>query len=321
MLSFPPGLRLSLRDLTLRREESTLVRSPWVTQFDELLSLAHEDLFLASPYITRSTTSWISDRLSRLATIQTLRITCLTNIRADSVLSGSLELGGLAEFGRRAVHFRLLHMPSLHAKVYVADRRCAIVTSGNLTDGGLKDNCEYGVALRNPTTIAKLRADLEGYARLAADVSIDEATRLANDLSELRRLYRSSERRVLKQAGAVFRKRLQQAQERVWQLRARGKSNQAIFSATIEYLLSKGPLSTLELHPLIQQLHPDICDDSIDRVIEGVNFGKRWKHHVRSAQQYLKRNRRITFDGTRWRLTSEKARGLPDENQGIDRPT
>jgi phage terminase Nu1 subunit (DNA packaging protein) len=113
----------------------------------------------------------------------------------------------------------------------------------------------------------------------------------------------------MKEAGAAFRKRLQQAQDRVWQLRARRKSNQAIFSATIEYLLSKGPLSTVELHPLIQRLHPDICDDSIDRVIGNVNFGKRWKHHVRSAQQYLKRNHRIFFDGARWHLSEGKEGG------------
>jgi hypothetical protein len=57
------------------------------------------------------------------------------------------------------------------------------------------------------------------------------------------------------------------------------------------------------LHPLIQQLHPDICDDSIDRVIDGVHFGKRWKHHVRSAQSHLKADGKIRTDGERWHIT------------------
>lgn len=61
----------------------------------------------------------------------------------------------------------------------------------------------------------------------------------------------------------------------------------------------------MELHPLIQRLQPDLCDDSIDRVIEGVHFGKKWKHHVRSAQQFLKRQGRIRYDGARWHLVGE----------------
>mgnify|MGYP001617338381 CR=1 FL=1 len=70
------------------------------------------------------------------------------------------------------------------------------------------------------------------------------------------------------------------------------------------YLLQKhGPLTTTQLHPLIQNLHPDLCDDGIDRVIDGVHFGKRWKHMVRNAQQYLKRSGQIRFDGRCWSLS------------------
>ena len=63
-------------------------------------------------------------------------------------------------------------------------------------------------------------------------------------------------------------------------------------------------MRTEELHPLVQLLHPDLCDDSVDRVIDGEHFGKKWKHYVRNAQQYLKRNGEIQFDGSRWHLVS-----------------
>ena len=42
---------------------------------------------------------------------------------------------------------------------------------------------------------------------------------------------------------------------------------------------------------------------SIDRVIDGVHFGKRWKHYVRNAQQFLKRTGRVYYDGDRWHMT------------------
>jgi len=50
----------------------------------------------------------------------------------------------------------------------------------------------------------------------------------------------------------------------------------------------------------VQQIHPDLCDDTIDRVIDAVHFGKKWKHYVRNAQQALKRKGLIDFDGQRW---------------------
>jgi hypothetical protein len=37
-------------------------------------------------------------------------------------------------------------------------------------------------------------------------------------------------------------------------------------------------------------------------VIDGQRFGKRWKHDVRNAQQYLKRQGIIVFDGRKWQL-------------------
>ncbi|MEK7270344.1 MAG: hypothetical protein AAB215_05290 [Planctomycetota bacterium] len=50
----------------------------------------------------------------------------------------------------------------------------------------------------------------------------------------------------------------------------------------------------------IQNIHPDICDDSIDRVIDGQHFGKKWKHFVRSAQQHLKQRGEIRLQNGRW---------------------
>jgi len=41
----------------------------------------------------------------------------------------------------------------------------------------------------------------------------------------------------------------------------------------------------------------------VDRIIGDVHFGKKWKHYVRNAQQYLKRHGEIEFDGERWHLT------------------
>lgn len=282
-----------------------LLRSPWDSQLAALLATSEASLLFASPFITRSAANWLGEQLTRVRSSATFQILCLTNFRVESVLSGSLELEGLVDLGRAFQRLKVIHLPALHAKVFIADCKCAIVTSGNLTHGGLKHNCEYGIAIKSPMLVQEIRHDFEGYAGLGAQLQLDEIDSLTQELAGLRAEYQFHERKALKTVGKAFRNRLHKVEDRVLSIRARGNSNHAIFCNTIRYLLSKGPLSTTELHPLIQQIHPDLCDDGIDRIINGVHFGKKWKHLVRNAQQALKRSGQISYDGTRWRLTDE----------------
>ncbi len=82
------------------------------------------------------------------------------------------------------------------------------------------------------------------------------------------------------------------------------KSRQAeLRDAVVTVLRTHGPLTTEDLHPQVQRMLPQICDDSEDRIIEGKSFGKKWKHWVRSAQQALKREGSIQLrDDGRWEL-------------------
>jgi len=138
---------------------------------------------------------------------------------------------------------------------------------------------------------------------LGAKVSVEDVGELSSEMEELRALYKRAEKSIREQARHAFQEKLRLTHVRLLRHRAKGKTTHAIFSDTIKFLLSKGPLRTEELHPLIQLIHPDLCDDSVDRVIGEVHFGKKWKHYVRTAQQHLKRRGEIEFDGARWRLT------------------
>jgi hypothetical protein len=61
------------------------------------------------------------------------------------------------------------------------------------------------------------------------------------------------------------------------------------------------------LHGYIHDIHPDICDDTLDRVIDGQHFGKLWKHRVRTAQAHLKEKGLIEYDPARrvWKRTRQ----------------
>ncbi len=213
-----------------------------------------------------------------------------------------MDLDAVTEIGSRVPHFEVTHLPSLHAKVYVADERMAVVTSGNLTEPGLWGNLEYGVALKDEAIVREVSNDFESYSSLGAKVSVAEIGTLAADVRDLRRLYVRIERSAQNRLRRTFKQKFESIELGLLRQRARGQSNHAIFAGTIRILLAKRPMSTEELHPLIKLIHPDLCNDSEDRVIDGVHFGKKWKHYVRNAQQFLKRRDEIRYDGKRWHL-------------------
>jgi hypothetical protein len=176
------------------------------------------------------------------------------------------------------------------------------VTSANLTQPGITGNLEYGVAFSDEIVVREIRRDLQGYAQLGARVGTSEIEVMLRETAELKQAFLRAERSIRVEARRAFREKLEAAHVRLLRQRVKGTTTHAILSDTILFLLARGPLRTTELHPLIQQLHPDICDDSIERVIDGVRFGKRWKHYVRTAQQFLKRTGRIRYSGEQWHL-------------------
>lgn len=283
----------------------SLLRSPWIGGFQKLLTLADEDLVIACPFVKRFATDCIIAEITRRKIHKSVRLLLITDLRPESTLSGAMDLEALGELGNNVPGFVLTHLPSTHAKVYIADRKMAIVTSGNLTQPGLSGNVEYGIALAETGIVSEIRSDIESYAKLGATVPVKDVAVLSEEMQELRKLFQRAEKSVRAQARRMFRQKLESTHLRLLRYRATGKTTHAIFADTIRFLLAKGTLRTEELHPLVQLLQPDLCDDSIDRVIDGVHFGKKWKHHVRNAQQSLKRNGEISFDGSRWHLATQ----------------
>jgi hypothetical protein len=257
---------------------------------------------LVSPFIKESKTKQMLSQLESRRILNSVQVVVLTDLRPESALNGATDLEALVWLGKRLPKFDLTHLPSLHAKVYVADRSMAIITSGNLTDSGVSGNLEYGVVTSDEVVVEEIRRDFESYALLGAKVSAEEITALSVEMRELKDLYRKAERTIRAKARRAFNAKLEQTHLQLLRHRARGKTTNAILSETILFLLARGPRRTVDLHPLVQRLHPDICDDSIDRVIGDVHFGKKWKHYVRNAQQSMKREGLIRFDGERWHL-------------------
>jgi len=279
--------------------------SPWYEHFLALVRAAREQLVLASPYVTEAPLKDIAEALSRLRRLDVVSVQVITDLSATNLLDGSVDATALGHFLTVCPRATVTHCPGLHAKVYIADVARAIVTSANLTLGGLLHNYEYGVLVSEPRLVMTIKADVSAYAALGAGVVPARLQAMAAAAQQARQARDAAVRSARRELRSVFERELERTQIEVLRARAAGRSTQSILSDTLVYLLSRGAAPTEQLHLRIQEIHPDICDDTVDRVIDSVHFGKKWKHFVRSAQQALKRRGLIELVGRVWRLRQQ----------------
>lgn len=268
----------------------------------ELVSRTREHMLICSPFIGRSATTLVvsnfNDTFRRVG-----NLTIVTDLSPLNVAQGATDPHAIMDLCHCTRMVAVRHLPKVHAKVYVGDTDSAIVTSANLTAGGLLRNFEYGVKLDDATFVTQIRQDILEYGRLGADVSRSRLEEYCDVADRLRATFGQTVRSSHDELRVAFDACVADAQDRLLELRLAQGPIHTVFARTIEFLLRlHGPTRTQDLHPLIQKLHPDLCDDSVDRVIDGKRFGKKWKHAVRSAQQQLKQRGIVRYEDGLWRL-------------------
>ena len=232
------------------REAVTLIRSPWTENLQQLLSLVDQNLVIACPFVKRFATERIVAQLDQRQLRETVQLRLITDLRPESALAGSMDLDALSHLGRNIPGFELTHLPSVHAKVYVADNKMAIITSGNLTRPGLSGNVEYGVALTDESTVGEVRSDLENYATLGARIPMADVAALSAEMEELRDLFQRQQTSVRDRARCAFKEKPESTHVRLLRHRVSGRTTHAIFSEAIRFLLAKGAYANRGVAPL-----------------------------------------------------------------------
>jgi hypothetical protein len=281
------------------------LQSPWGQHFDLLIEEAVSSLVISSPYIGRGPCDRILAIKSKTQRIKPFSILLLTDLSRNTLLSGATDVSAICDMAEAFPQMEVRFLPSIHAKVYIADEKLAVITSANMTNGGLLNNFEYGVKLADRNLVRRIKHDITEYAALGTKITHYKLQFLSRISSELNGIRTKAEKSIKGQLRAEFEQQLKNFDEEIIRVRAAGRAPHAIFADAIIYLLKLRPMATVELHPLIQRIHPDLCDNSIDRVIDGRHFGKKWKHAVRTAQQYLKKKGLIELRGDKWRLRSK----------------
>ncbi len=275
-----------------------LLASPWRSRFRGFLASVDRSLLVAAPFIQLREMAWVTRVLLESHGNTEVELTLLTSIRADSVMSGTLQVEALIYAAEHFSVASVINVPALHAKVYVADEQRAIVTSANLTTAGLDRNAEYGVFTDAVELAGQINADLRAYGTLGGVVDLSglrEISGMAADLDREHSRQRSAE-------SLAFTRKVADLTTKILVTQVGNRTAHAYFADAIKFLLRDGPSTTQELHRKIQQLLPELCDDSKDLILNGQRFGKWWKYKVRTAQATLRRAGVIAQEGDRWHL-------------------
>lgn len=130
------------------------------------------------------------ERLARkLQSRQSVQLDLLTSLASGSLAEGLVDCGALLWFCERVPGTSIRHLLHLHAKAYVADWHTAIVTSANLTDGGLVRNFELGVQITEARAVDEIANDLTQYGGMGVAVSdsqLSELDGLAQQAQEIK---------------------------------------------------------------------------------------------------------------------------------------
>jgi hypothetical protein len=272
----------------------------WHHALDQLISGARDQLLIAAPFITetavRSVTGAVHSTLRDRG-----RIDVITDLSPVHVSHGTLEPVAIQHLMSAAQRASLIHIPRFHAKVYIADGTRAIVTSANLTTAAFFHNVEYGFEIVDPALVRIINKDLAEVSDLGVQVGAEQLAEYVRVADRVRATFERQQDACDPALRQAFLQAVQVAGDDLIRYRLAGGAMHTVFAKTIVYVLRKhGPLPTTLIHEHVQRMHPDLCDDSIDRVIAGQHFGRRWKHAVRTAQQRDKRLGLITNRAGLW---------------------
>lgn len=128
-----------------------IITNPSTDVFLDLVRTSQEQL-LASPFIKANVAKMILENKPTDS-----KISLMTNYKLTNFYRKSSDLTALKYFIDKQMEVR--NYPTLHAKTYIFDSERAIVTSANLTLGGLQNNYECGVLIHDSNTVSKLKSD------------------------------------------------------------------------------------------------------------------------------------------------------------------
>lgn len=272
-------------------KNTQFLHAPWREELKSIASAARQSFIVVAPFIKEDAAEWLCSLLR--PDVSLLTLACL-DVRAVS--ASALDLSALRRLAAVSPASRLFSVPSLHAKVYIADDQAAIVTSGNLTASALDRNREYGALFREESAVREIRTHMVALTRIGNPIEVEVIESLIPVEAELRLAETERANSVRPDAQRRFSEVTRDARHALIATQVGSRSANAVFGEAIRFALADGPQPTRAIAERVRLLMPDLCDDSEELIIKGEHYGKRWKHRLRNAQQHLKSSGLLTYD-------------------------
>lgn len=267
-----------------------------------LFSLTNKELFITTPFITKSGSNFLLSNLKD-SFKRNGSLTIITNLSPNRISNGATDPSAILNISNEFKNIKIYHLLNLHAKIYVSDKKRAIITSANLTEGGVNRNYEYGTDILFPEIVNKIYLDMINLTEVATYIELHQFKEFCDFSKELVSADQKQIKSVDKELTDKLNNLLSSVEDKLIYLKLKQDTIHGTFEKTVYYILRAfGPLSTAEIHPLVEQIHPDLCDNTVDRIIDGQRFGKKWKHAVRTSQQKLRQKGLIKLKDGKWEI-------------------
>ncbi len=159
--------------------EFKVIESPWIGRFINLIRSCKYNLRIIVPYLSRE----IVDLIIWNLTNRNINIKFLTRLTPEDVNTGIADpelLGYLISL--KNVKVRVCR--NIHAKVIIVDDKQAVITSSNLTHGGLEDNIEVGILLKG----SKVRSIIKLFEKYWNDERIIDLRKNPDVIKKFKKL-------------------------------------------------------------------------------------------------------------------------------------
>lgn len=157
-----------------------ILTTPWKKELTALARDAEKSIDIAVPFLSFSTLEDVFENTSSKKNAVDLRFI----VR----LSGSDFLQGIADYRVYewlAKKTRAKALRNLHAKVYIFNQETAIVTSSNLTEGGLQNNEEMGILIEDTEIVENIKRHFGLWWDNSIPINLRELNPLVDSLKDI----------------------------------------------------------------------------------------------------------------------------------------
>ncbi len=134
--------------------------SPWYQELFNKITHVSSELILITPWVKHEGARLVIDALEINPSRKKIQTELITRLGTKEFINNSSDLEAFSFLFNHINKFQTRCVSNLHAKVYIFDKKSMIVTSGNLTLGGLRNNIEASLLVESPTLVKQFTKQL-----------------------------------------------------------------------------------------------------------------------------------------------------------------